>query len=236
MTHDPNKVLLGGRVSSIADITNEAGDPRVFKAGTAVRLDTNGVLQLPGASPLIGVSMGESLTDNARTSVARVGNFIPVLLDDLAASRKIGDITFTAKVPGDEGNDITVTLSDVLDDGSASVVVMGTDIIISIESGVTEASAIVEAIEEDSDASEMILAVVDSGDEDAPQTSAVETALIGGVNFEPVQGSIVKIASNGKASSSGTNTSAVYVSERKTGVYPNRSTHPCALIGLIGGF
>lgn len=238
MKHDPNIVLLGGRLSTIMDISCEDGDPRIFKAGIAVRLDSTDKIALPGGSPLAGVSMGESLTggDFNKISVARVGNYVPLLLNDLQAAVKIGDITFTAKNGGIDGNEITITISDDLIDGSASVSVAGSDITISIESGVTEAQVIVAAIEEDSEASALILAVADSGDEDAPQSLAAETPLTGGTSFTPVVGTKVNIASNGKASATGTATSAIYLSARKSGVYPDGSTHPCCLIGLIGGF
>lgn len=241
MSHDPNIVLLGGRVSSIADITPEPGNPNTFKAGTAVRRASSGELLIAdnGTSPLIGVSAGPSLTpgDTTMTSVFRVGNDVPLLLQDETAELQVGDILFTAAASGADGNDITIALLDVLSDGSASVVVDGTDITISIEAAVTDAETIADAIAEDPEASALVLATVDGGEEATAQAAAAEAPLAGGSTFEPVLGAVVNIDDvTGKASTGGDATSAKFTSGRKTGLYPDGTTAPCALVNLIGGF
>jgi len=241
MSHDPNIVVLGGRVSSIADITQESGDPNVFKAGLAVRKNSNGELILAdnGTSPLMGVSAGSGLCGSDKvTSVFKTGNFVPIVLQDEFSSVVIGDLTFTAREAGDAGDDITITLADLASDGEASVVVAGTDIVISIEDAVTTAETILAAINADEDALALISASIAGGQEDEPQDAAAETPLAGGFTFSPVLGTLVKIDDvTGKASDDGDTTAAVYVSTRKTGYYPSDKTEvPCALISLFGGF
>ncbi len=239
MGHDPTRVVLGGRVSSIADITCEPGDPAVFSAGIAVKRGTDGKLTLAGGSPFIGVSMGSGLLDKDNTvSVARVGNFIPLRLQLDTASAKAGDITFSAKLPGGAGNDITVTIVDLLDDGSASVVVTDTDIVISIEAGVTDADAIKSAIDGDTEASALVSVAIDPGEGTTPQAAAAQTPLAGGGDYVPEPGEPVLLdPDTGLGSSDGDLTGATYVSGPLTGFDPDtRTDHPCALIALFGGF
>lgn len=239
MSHDPNRVLLGGRVSSISDVTCEDGNPALFKAGTAVRRGPDGKLTIVdnGVSPLIGVSMGEALIDPTQTSVMRVGNFVPLLLQDGIASVKIGDITFTAIEPGIDGNTITITLVDSLTGNQAIASVVGKAVSIQIDGGVTTAAVIASAVLASTGVSSLVKATVDPGDGAVVQAAAGLTPLVGGTLYDPPVGSIVKIDDlTGVASATGDNTAAIYVSGRKTGVYPDRTTSPCALINLIGGF
>lgn len=238
MSHDPTKVLLGGRISSIADITCEEGDPTVFKAGTAVRRSSSGALLLAdnGVSPLIGVSVGGSLTpgDIKKTSVMRIGNDVPLLLQDGVASLVVGDLTFTSIYEGVPGNDITVSLVDT---GSISVVVNVLDIVINIDDGVSTANAIKAAVDGNPTASALVSVTVAGGQGAVAQDAASEAPLAGGTSFDPVIGSVVRIDdATGKASAGGDVTSATYTSGRKTGVYPDGTTAACCLIELIGGF
>lgn len=83
MSHNPNKVLLGSHGSSDFVASCENGDPATFKAGLVVHLKSDKTLSLASADGAkIGVSMGRSLSDTAKTSVARSGNFIPVQITD----------------------------------------------------------------------------------------------------------------------------------------------------------
>lgn len=79
--HNPNKVLLGTVGMSDSETSNEVGDPNVFKAGLAVRLDTSGMLSLDSGS-LLGVSLGKSISDKDKTSVVRIGQKVPIRLTD----------------------------------------------------------------------------------------------------------------------------------------------------------
>lgn len=240
MSHNPSIVLMGGRGSNIADIANYDGDPEVFKAGLAVRKATTGSLQLADDSvaPLIGVSLGSALDDTKRTAVALTGNYIPIRLKNDAATVKIGDITFTAKAWGTEGNDVTITLDDSETGNVAVVDVTDTDITIGIEAGVTTAQTIVNALIANAEASALVSAVIDSGDAAVAQAAATSTPLTGGTDYETaLMGKVVKIDdATGEASTDGDATAATYISNALTGVYPDGTECKAAYISILGGF
>lgn len=79
--HNANKVLMGSHGSSDIQATCENGDPATFLAGLVVRKASTGELSL-ASGEIIGVSLGKSLSDTKKTSVARIGNFIPVQITD----------------------------------------------------------------------------------------------------------------------------------------------------------
>jgi hypothetical protein len=244
MPHDPTKVAMGTTVSNIRTVTEEKGDPATFKAGLFVRRASGETgLQLAAGSnaALIGVSLGSGLIDIKRTAVAREGLGIPVLLEDdsTPASRKIGDITYTSKLRGTEGNAISITLVDDTEDGSANVEVDGLDIIVNIETGVTVAEDISLALAAHDEAFALIDAEVDSGDEDVAQSAASKQNLTGGDNGDShiTEGGVVEInTTTGKATESGTETGAVYSkSGALTGVYEDGTTARVALIDMLTG-
>lgn len=237
MLNTPEFIMLGNTGSSVQEVSNEPADPADFPAGRAVRRASNGGLQLASNSvaSLIGISLGESLSDTEKTAVCRTGNYVPIVLKNDAASVKIGDITFTAKLFGAAGNAITITLVDDTEDGSANVEVDGTDIIVNMEATVTEAQDIVAAIEANSEANALVSCVIDPGDEAAAQAAASETALTGGSDVA-VEGTLVKVdATTGEASVDGDTTAAVYLSGPLTGVYRDGTTAPAAYIAMPGG-
>ncbi len=182
MGHDASLILLGSTQSSVKEVTCETGDPATFKAGLAVRKATTGALQIADDSVavLIGVSLGPDLADTKKTSVARTGNFVPIVILNDAASVKIEDITFTAKLFGALGNAITITISDTETGNVAEVDVDDTDIVIAIEAGVTTTTVIAAAILASAAASALITAAIDSGDEAAVVAAATITSLTGG--------------------------------------------------------
>lgn len=234
MTHDPNLVLLGGRLSNIIDITEETGDPRFFRAGIAVRLNKDDELTVAGANPFIGVSLGHGLYDYEKTSVARVGNFIPLLVSDQSAKAVVQDLLYTSKLFGDEGNAYSIQYLDLIDGDNAEVFVVNTEILVTIKSGVTRASTIKNAIDVHVDASRLVSVSMST---DSPQVEEDTIQFAGGISFWPDIGTAVRIDPiNGMASENGDLTKAHYQTGRLTGMYPNRSTHPCCLIALIGGF
>lgn len=93
MLHDDTKVLLGGTASNIKDVSEYSVDPEDFPAGTAVRAAADGGLQTDDDSTacLVGISLGKSLSNDARTAVARNGLRIPLIVKEYFAS---GTITF----------------------------------------------------------------------------------------------------------------------------------------------
>lgn len=81
--HDPTKQLMGVNGSSCKNVSPYDSDPATFKAGLACRLKSDGKLSLVKADGgYLGVSMGESLSDTKKTSVAHSGLDIPILLTD----------------------------------------------------------------------------------------------------------------------------------------------------------
>lgn len=82
MSHDASKVLMGSTTSNVLESDNKKG-ATVIEAGLVVRLksdDTPSILAADGS--LLGVSLGKDLSDTGRTSIARKGLGIPVIVDD----------------------------------------------------------------------------------------------------------------------------------------------------------
>lgn len=87
--HNPTKVLMGSHGSSDVKITCENGDPETFKAGLVVRRSSTGELSL-SSGEIVGVSLGRSLSDTKKTSVARAGNLIPIQITDETGFAYVG--------------------------------------------------------------------------------------------------------------------------------------------------
>ena len=122
--HDASKVLLGSTGSSERDVSFEPGDPAVCKAGFALKRGSDGAVAKGGAAgSLLGVSLGGTLSDTEKVAVCRNGLKVPIRLkdDNVFASIKKGDITFTALARGVEGNDITIAFTDTEDAGDEAL-------------------------------------------------------------------------------------------------------------------
>lgn len=237
--HNPNKVLLGSTQSSDREITCENGDPATFPAGVAVRRASDGGLSLASGA-LIGISAGRSLSEVAKTAVIRAGLRVPLRLtdDSVASSLVVGDLTFTAKKGGADGDNITIALVDDATAGDETVDVVGEDIVIHMEDGASTAQQIYDAIQ----ASEAALELIDveiSGTAGDPQSAAAEAPLTGGVDgfAYVVKGAAVEVdSSTGLAVDSGSATGAVYVSGVMMGVDPiTKAEVPVALVDMPGG-
>ena len=96
------------------------------------------------------------------------------------ASRKIEDITYTAKTAGTAGNSISITLVDDGTAGVETVNVTGSAIVVHMEAGASTADNIRDAIEADDDADALVDLVVDSGDENDVQAAQTILSLTGG--------------------------------------------------------
>jgi hypothetical protein len=238
--HDPEKVLLGSTGSSDKVATCESGDPSTFKAGLAVRRSSTGALSLTSGQ-LIGVSLGRSLSDTSKTSVCRSGNWVPVQLTDegVEASLVVGDLTFTAKQKGANGNDITIALVNENGDAEANVTVDGLDIEIGIEDGVTTAQTIKDAIEANEEANALVSVEIAEGQASAGQDVASEDSLEDGEDSFPYAsiGAQVEVsATTGKAVSDGAATGAKFISEAIKGVDPiTKEEIDVALVDMGGG-
>ena len=81
MSHSATTVYMGSHGSNVLESDNWPGDPATFKAGMCVHLDDDGDLDLASANGgKLGISMGNSLSDTKRVTVARKGKKIPILL------------------------------------------------------------------------------------------------------------------------------------------------------------
>lgn len=240
MGHDASVVLLGSTRSNLKDVTNESGASATFKAGLAVRLATNSELQLADDSTaaLIGISLGESLDDKTKIAVCRTGNKVPIKLQNEFAEVVIGDLTFRAKTAG--VSTLTVAMPDTEAAGAANASLVGSDITIGIEDGVTTAQAIKTEVEATPAVHALIEVIIADGETTTAQALALETPLENGGTGYAVPGAQVFIDSaTGEAThedvGDATATGATYLSGPLTGLYPDGTTTTVALIAMQGG-
>lgn len=79
--HSATTVYMGGHKSNIIESDNWAADPATFLAGLCCHLKSDKTLSLAAADgSKLGISLGKSLSDHKRTTVARRGLAIPILL------------------------------------------------------------------------------------------------------------------------------------------------------------
>lgn len=79
--HSASTVYMGSHGSNVIESDNWAGDPATFLAGLCCHLDDDNDLSLAAADGAkLGISLGKSLSDHKRTSVARRGLRVPILL------------------------------------------------------------------------------------------------------------------------------------------------------------
>lgn len=80
MGHDASVVVLGSTKSSYKVVDNRPG---TIPAGKVVRLKSDDTISIAAADgAALGISMGGSLSDTARTAFCRKGSEVPVLLTD----------------------------------------------------------------------------------------------------------------------------------------------------------
>lgn len=78
MQHDPSKVVMGANCSTAKEVTSYKG---AVLAGLVVRQKSDGALSLAKADGgILGVSLGNDLSNAGFCPVARKGLLIPVLL------------------------------------------------------------------------------------------------------------------------------------------------------------
>jgi len=244
MGHNPNIILLGTTQSNVKEVTCEKGDPSVFKAGIAVRRAPSGNIQLidDGTAVLIGISLGEDLSgaggNTGYTAVCRTGNYIPLVLQNDAASVKIADITFNSKVFGAAGNNLSITIADNQTGNVAVVTVANNkDVTVAIDAGVTTTTTLRNAIAAHPEAKNLIDAVIDSGDEAAViAAAAAKTSLTGGSDVAVPGKPVLVDDATGQGSADGDITAAMYISGVLTGLYADGTTVPAAWVSMPGGF
>jgi hypothetical protein len=230
--HNAAEVLMGTTQDSDLVASCADADPASFPAGRAVRRPSDGTLSLSTGS-LIGVSLGKSLSDTAKTSVARTGNRVPLQLSGYAYLTK-DELTFWKK------SDVPVAIEFVDDGataGSEAVTVTGDDEavwLISLDMDVlSTATQCKAALDADEDAAALIETFI-TGTAGNAQAAFAEDD----IDVEPVIGAAVRVsATDGRAvSAGGTLTGACYASNTMTGIDPDGgSSVPVALIDMGGG-
>lgn len=163
----------------------------------AARTDnTNGLRLLSAGLTSFYLILADNLDIDAYLN-AVIGTAFTVLISDdfvdsdfttgvispaVKASLKVQDILYTAKTAGVAGNSTTITYADTETGDVATVSVVGSDISVAIEAGVTRAETIYDAILASVPASALVDVEMDVGDEDDVQSVAVLTALAGGAD------------------------------------------------------
>ncbi len=82
MSHNADKVLMGGTGSSVKEVTNfQTVSGTAIEAGLACILESTGKISLDTSEgALVGISLGKDLSDTGRTAVCRKGLKVPVKL------------------------------------------------------------------------------------------------------------------------------------------------------------
>lgn len=127
MAHSSTTVYMGSHGSNILESDNWLGDPSTHKAGLCVHLDDDGDLDLASAQgSKLGISLGRSLSDTKRITVARKGRKVPILLTNgltpvIGAQVQISTTTGKAVSSGTAVNAVYVssTLTAYDEDGVA---------------------------------------------------------------------------------------------------------------------
>ncbi len=93
--HDATKVMLGTPGSSDIQVDDWDADPASFPAGVACRLKSDGTISLlKSDGALLGVSMGKSLSNHLKLSIARAGNRVAMRI--LGGLQAAGNATITS--------------------------------------------------------------------------------------------------------------------------------------------
>lgn len=241
--HDASKVLLGSVGSNERDITCEPGDPSVAKAGLVVSRGSDSELDVGGsAGSFLGVSAGRSLSDTEKCAVVRCGLRVPIRLqdDNEFSELVVGDLTITSKLRGTAGDAITIALVDGGTAGDEEVTVEGTDIVVSMDDGVSTAQEIADALEASEDAMALIGVAIAEGEESTAQDAAAEDNLAGGVDaFSWVEiGAAVEVdGTTGEACEDDEASGGVYASGPLNAIDPitGQQDGYAALVDMVGG-
>jgi hypothetical protein len=109
--HSATKALLGRAGYSGSDVSDFNADPATFLAGLAVRVKNSSGQPILGLAladgQYAGISLGRSLSNTKRTSVARTGYRVPVLVERQPAR---GIITITSYANLVSGTDDSITV------------------------------------------------------------------------------------------------------------------------------
>lgn len=241
--HDASKVLLGATASNHKDVTQETGDPSTFKPGLAVSKDSSGLVLGGAAGSFLGVSLGKSLNEDGKCGVVRAGLRVPLKLqdDNVFAYLEAEDLTFTSKLRGVAGNDITIALVDGVSAGEETVEVEGLDIVVNMDDGNSTAQQIADALEASEDAMALI-GVEITGTAGTGQDAFAEDNLENGTDAWFVAGVEPGVAvevdgDTGEAVASDEATGAVFASGPLNAIDPFTGLQDgyAALVDMVGG-
>lgn len=266
MGHDPTKMLLGTTQSSDRPgATTYQSDPTLFKAGTACRVGSDGLLTFTkGLNKWAGISLGRSLSDTLQTSVLRCGSGVPVLLE-LSPARGNVTITSYANLIVTAGDVVTigatgftaqagaVTPGQATFQAATSNAATATSLAAQINAHVVTSALVYAAVDPSNsakvlltaklngtDGNAIVLTYTDMGAEVGATVSGAGT-LAGGAgssDFVTLGQNAYFSNTTGKAddaSSDATISDAVYVSGILDGVDELGNTVPVAIVDMIGG-
>lgn len=100
----------------------------------------------------------------------------------VTATKVLQDLTFTAKIPGIQGNGVRIVYADTGTAGAEAVEVLGATITVEMESTVSTAAQIRTALLASEAAMSLLASVVISGTGSNAQTAVAATPLLGGAN------------------------------------------------------
>jgi hypothetical protein len=109
MGHDATKVVLGStRSSSKQGSEDFSSDPATYLAGLAVRRNSSNALSVVKSDGnWVGISLGKSLSDTAKTTVLKAGEQVPILVERQPAR---GIVTITSYANLVSGTDDVITI------------------------------------------------------------------------------------------------------------------------------
>ncbi len=236
--NNAGQILVGSYGSSDFQASCEPSDPANYPAGRAVRRKTDGTLSLASADgALLGVSMGPSLSDTKKTSVARAGDLVPI---ELAAYLIEGDLTFAMK----RAVAAAIEFVDGGADGAEVVTVTGDDVAgwlisVSMDDAASTATHLKAALDAKAEALALIETTIASGNGAVAQDAFAQIDI--DVADHAFPGAAVKVSNvTGKAippEATGSATGAIYRSDALDGLSPDTgaAVMKMAYIDMGGG-
>lgn len=196
-TKDRLDIAMGSKKAADALVAkleaNEALDQREKRELEIALADKKAAAEI-AADELEIAADDQDAVDAAEQDVQDAQDALDALAPAVAASVKIGDITFTAKTPGAAGNDISIILDDSVLAGSEEASEVDGVITIAMQDGVSTAQQIVDALEADAASDALVSAEIDMGDENVAQAAASETPLADGADAEDDTAALADLA------------------------------------------
>ena len=169
--------VLCTSMAQVAAITDNTDAQQLFNAGMT-RVYVLAMDDLDLSAPM--VTYGQNFY-----TVLISSDFVDADIEASKASIKVGETTYSAKLTGKSGNDISITYTGGATAGNEVVSVVNKKISVQIEAGVSTQLQIKTKILASAPAMLLIDSpVIDLGDDAVTQATAAETFLTGGDGFE----------------------------------------------------